>query len=189
MGNIITTIESHPRLSRWSGCLCRVPILGRLWIKLCGNPKELDRFVKFAIVGIIGAVVDFTVLNIMKVVFENIGLGESLGPGVDPHSVQLVAANAISFSMAVLSNFTWNRLWTFPESRQRPLGPQLGQFTVVNILGLGINTILLLVLDQYVFQHFFGVRLSYNLAKAVAIGVVLFWNFSVNRVWTYRGIK
>jgi len=163
--------------------------LGRLWIKLCGNPKELDRFVKFAIVGIIGAVVDFTVLNIMKVVFENIGLGESLGPGVDPHSVQLVAANAISFSMAVLSNFTWNRLWTFPESRQRPLGPQLGQFTVVNILGLGINTILLLVLDQYVFQHFFGVRLSYNLAKAVAIGVVLFWNFSVNRVWTYRGIK
>jgi len=189
LGNILTKIESHPRLSRWSGCLSHVPIVGRLWRMLCRNPKELERFIKFAIVGVIGAVVDFTVLNIMKVVFENIGLGVGWGANVNPHSVQLVAANAISFSAAVLSNFTWNRLWTFPESRQRPLGSQLGQFAVVNVLGLGINTVLLLVMDQYVFQHFVGPRLSYNLAKAVAIGVVLFWNFGVNRIWTYRGIK
>jgi putative flippase GtrA len=189
LGNIITIIESHPRLSRWSGCLCRLPIVGRLWSKLCGNPKEFDRFVKFAIVGIVGAAVDFTVLNIMKVIFENLGLGVGWGPAVDPHSVQLVVANAISFSMAVLSNFTWNRLWTFPESRQRPLASQLGQFAVVNVLGLGINTVLLLVMDQYVFQHFVSTRLSYNLAKALAICVVLFWNFGVNRIWTYRGIK
>lgn len=189
MGTIISVIESHPRLSRWSGCLCRIPVLGRLWLKLCDNPKELDRFVKFAIVGIIGAVVDFAVLNFMKIVFENVGLGVGWRPGVDPHSVQLVAANAISFSMAVISNFTWNRLWTFPESRQRPLASQLGQFAVVNILGLGINTVLLLVMDQYVFQHFVSARLSYNLAKAFAIGVVLFWNFSVNRIWTYKGIR
>jgi len=31
--------------------------------------------------------------------------------------------------------------------------------------------------------------LGYNVAKAIAIIVVLFWNFGVNRVWTYRGIK
>jgi putative flippase GtrA len=189
LGSIINTIESHPRFSRWSGCLCKVPIVGRLWQHLCDNPKELDRFVKFAIVGIVGAAVDFTILNIMKLVFEDLGLGVGWGPRVNPHSVQLVAANAISFTVAVLSNFTWNRLWTFPESRLRPLGSQLGQFAVVNVLGLGINTVLLLVMDQYVFQHFVGARLSYNLAKAFAIGVVLFWNFSVNRIWTYRGIK
>lgn len=186
MGNIITTIESNPRLNRW---LCRVPLVGRLWRKLCCNPKELDRFAKFAIVGAIGAVVDFVVLNIMKVVFEKLGLGVGWGPSVDPHNVQLVAANAISFTMAVLSNFTWNRLWTFPESRERPLGSQLGQFAVVNVLGLGINTVLLLVMDQYVFQHLVSARLSYNLAKAFAIAVVLFWNFGINRIWTYRGIK
>ena len=128
-------------------------------------------------------------LNIMKVIFEELGLGVGWGPSVDPHSVQLVAANAISFTMAVLSNFTWNRLWTFPESRERPLGSQLGQFAVVNLVGLGINTVLLLVMDQYVFQHLVSARLSYNLAKAFAIAVVLFWNFGVNRIWTYRGIK
>jgi putative flippase GtrA len=154
-----------------------------------GNPKELERFVKFAIVGALGAVVDFTVLNAMKRLFEAIGLGIGWGVGLEPHQIQLVAANIISFSAAVLSNFTWNRLWTFPESRDRPIGSQLVQFAVINVLGLAINTIILLTLDQYVFRHFLSERLSYNMAKAFAIGVVLFWNFGMNRIFTYRGIK
>ena len=29
---------------------------------------------------------------------------------------------------------------------------------------------------------------SYNFAKLIAIGVVLFWNFFANRLWTYRGL-
>ena len=41
-------------------------------------------------------------------------------------------------------------------------------------------------MDQYVFQR--GQRAGYNLAKAFAIAVVL-WNFGINRIWTYRGIK
>ena len=124
----------------------------------------------------------------MKVIFESIGLGVGWGGGMESHQIQLVAANAISFSTAVLSNFTWNRLWTFPESRERPLVSQLLQFTIVNVLGLVINTVILVVMDRYVFQLFLSERLSYNLAKALAIGVVLFWNFGINLVWTYRGI-
>ena len=89
----------------------------------------------------------------------------------------------------MLSNFTWNRLWTFPESRERPLGSQLAQFATVNVIGLLINTVILVVMDTYVFSHFVSERLSYNLAKAFAIGVVLFWNFGVNRIWTYKGIE
>jgi putative flippase GtrA len=166
----------------------RMPLLGPLWPRLVKSPKELERFIKFAIVGAIGAVVDFIVLNIMKVLFERLGLGVGWDVPLEPHEIQLVAANTISFSVAVLSNFTWNRLWTFPESRERPLRSQLVQFALVNVLGWGINTLLLVTMDQYVFQHFVSERLSYNLAKAFAIGVVLFWNFGVNRLWTYRGI-
>jgi putative flippase GtrA len=122
-------------------------------------------------------------------VFEGIGLGEGWTLAMEPRQIQLAAATTISFSLAVLSNFTWNRLWTFPESRERPIVGQLAQFTVVNIMGWGINTVLLLVMDQYVFAYLVSERLSYNLAKAFAIGVVLLWNFGVNRIWTYRGIK
>jgi putative flippase GtrA len=160
-----------------------------MWTRLVSNPKELERFVKFAIVGIVGFVVDMTVLNILKHVLETIGLGEGWNTAIGARQIQLTVANTCSFSAAVLSNFTWNRLWTFPESRERPLITQLLQFALVNILGWGINTVLLLVMDQYVFQHFVGEGASANLAKAVATIVVLFWNFGVNRMWTYGGIK
>ena len=184
MIRIITAVES----SRWLIWVGRLPLVGPIWRKLLSNPKELERFLKFAIVGTIGAVVDFVVLNIMKLIFEGIGLGVGWNLSLETHQIQLIIANIISFSTAVLSNFTWNRLWTFPESRERPLGSQLVQFAIVNVLGLGINTVILVVMDQYVFQHFVSERLSYNLAKALAIGVVLFWNFGINRIWTYKGI-
>ena len=165
------------------------PLIARIATRTPLNPKEVERFIKFAIVGAIGAVVDFAVLNIMKLVFEHIGLGVGWSIGLPPHQIQLIAANIISFSTAVVSNFTWNRLWTFPESRERPIVSQLAQFATVNVLGLIINTVILVTMDHYVFSHFVDARLSYNLAKAFAIGVVLFWNFGVNRIWTYRGIE
>ena len=189
MIRLFAKIEAHPRLNRISTWLASLPLVGSIWKRLADNPKELERFIKFAIVGIIGGVVDFTILNIMKWVFERAELGVGMGGPLAPHQIQLIAANTISFSAAVVSNFTWNRLWTFPESRQRPIGTQLTSYAIVNIVGLGINTVLLVVMDRYVFQNFFSVRLSYNLAKAFAIGVVLFWNFGVNRIWTYKGIK
>lgn len=187
--HIFRVTKNRRRVESWSEWLGRLPVLGRLYTKFREHPTELVRFLKFSVVGAFGAVVDFTLLNLMKSVFEHVSLGVGWSSVVPPHQIQEVAANIISFSAAVLSNFTWNRLWTFPESRKRPLGTQLLQFSAVNVLGLVINTGVLLVMDRYVFQHFFSVRMSMNLAKAFAIGVVLFWNFGVNRIWTYRGIK
>ncbi len=132
---------------------------------------ELVRFGKFAVVGAIGAVVDFSILNLGIQVF---GLAKWL-------------ANTFSFSAAVLSNFTWNRLWTYPESQSEPVARQLGQFLLVNVAGYLINQLVFLSLDRYVFAEW-G-TLGYNVSKALAIGVVLFWNYGVNRVWTYRNVK
>lgn len=132
---------------------------------------EVVRFLKFSVVGAIGALVDFGVLNLGIQVF---GLAKWL-------------ANTFSFSAAVLSNFVWNRLWTYPESRDEPFASQLGQFLLVNLVGYGINQAIFLSLDHYVFEPW-GVW-GYNLSKAIAIGVVLFWNFGINRIWTYRGIR
>ncbi len=136
------------------------------------NQAELSRFGKFAAVGALGAVVDFGVLNIMI-----------LGFGWTDFF-----ANLVSVSCAIVSNFTWNRLWTFPESRERPLHTQFGQFALVNLVGLAINQFVFLSANAFVFSRFVGSPLNYNLAKATAIVVVLFWNFGANRLWTYRGI-
>lgn len=132
---------------------------------------EVQRFGKFAVVGAIGAVVDFSILNL----------------GIQVFDLAKWLANTFSFTAAVFSNFTWNRLWTFPESRKEPLGRQLAQFFLVNLVGYAINQAVFLSLDRYVFAAW-G-TLGYNVSKALAIGVVLFWNFGINRIWTYRNIR
>ena len=188
MGEGESWLEGHQRLARWSDAAQRLPIIGSAWERVVQKPKGLVRFVKFALVGLSGMVVDFTVLNLMKRLLEGASFGTDWAVAVEPHQIQLAAANTVSFSVAVLNNFVWNRLWTFPESREQPIAGQLAQFAIVNLFGWAINTVLLLVMDRFVFQHFVSERLSYNLAKAFAIGVVLFWNFGINRIWTYKDI-
>jgi putative flippase GtrA len=172
LSNLIESAYTSPRLAKLRDLAYRNPLLARLLDLVYNNSKEVERFTKFAIVGTIGAVVDFSVLNLMHKVFH----------------WSLLASNSLSFTCAVLSNFTWNRLWTFPESRERPIRIQLPQFALVNVIGLGINNLVLVNLAM-LFGRFIPDPFDYNLAKAIAILIVLFWNFGINRVWTYRGIK
>ena len=145
--------------------------------------REITRFLKFSVVGTIGAVIDFGLLYLL-------------------HSVlgfHIVFSNTCSFTAAVLSNFIWNRYWTYPDSRSKSVQTQLRQFIIVNIVGWGINTGILLLL-RFPFGHMINnlsvyvsslgnaeisYKLGYNLAKVFATIVVMFWNFGVNRFWTY----
>ncbi len=144
------------------------------------NQKEIRRFLKFATVGAAGSVTDFAVLNILIQVF----------------GFPLAIANLFSFTAAVIQNFILNRIWTFPESRGRKARNQLLQFTIVSIIGLainqtvflGINGLLLPYWNEWIANPELAYTISYNFAKLFAIGVVLFWNFFVNRFWTYRGL-
>ena len=141
------------------------------------------------VVGTIGAVVDFGILNALKLAFRAYGVDLGMWRLFGQFSVEgnLTLANTISFTTAVISNFTWNRFWTYPESRSKPLGGQLGQFFVVNIAGLAINLTVLNALDP-LFKPWLGFY-SYNAAKAVATIIAMFWNYGVNRFWTYNDVK
>ncbi len=135
------------------------------------HQKEYHRFAKFAVVGALGSVIDFSLLNLMRGVF----------------GWQLIWANTLSVSVAIVSNFIWNRLWTFPESRTRKKRTQLVQFALVNFFGLLLNNLIVVGFD-YLLSPYINEPWSYNIAKAIAIGIVLFWNFGANRLWTYRGL-
>ncbi len=145
------------------------------------NRKEIGRFLKFSVVGTIGALVDFGTLYLLHIVF----------------GLPILISNTCSFSAAVLSNFIWNRYWTYPDSRSKPIRAQLLQFFAVNVIGWGINTGILLLLRSPCASVTGGLlaletetayKLGYNLAKAIATGVVLFWNFFINRIWTYSDV-
>lgn len=147
------------------------------------NPVERTRLMRFVGVGLIGAVFDFGVMNLLTRVF----------------GVALVIAGSISFGAAVLSNFLWNRFWTYPDSRSKPIGKQLAQFILVSLVGLAIRVPLLAVLEPLFYQLFsllplhlpsaLATALANNSDLAVAVVVVMFWNFFVNRFWTYNDVK
>jgi putative flippase GtrA len=145
--------------------------------------RETGRFIRFAIVGSIGAVVDFGILNILA----NNGI------------LTIVWASVVSFICAVFSNFTLNRYWTYPDSRSKALSKQLGQFFVVSIIGLAIRTPLFAWLESLFSKLAPGILprnfilapniVGHNLALAIVIAVVMIWNFFVNRYWTYNDVS
>ncbi len=158
------------------------------------NRKEFKRFAKFLAVGITGFIVDFGVFNLLYKVLN-----------FNP-----VLAQAISFTLAAINNFLWNRYWTYPDSRSKPLLRQFGMFFVLSVIGLLIRTpifalfsgpmVALVESMQYgVFAglinfatntlHISIEQLGLNAALAVAVLVVLFWNFFSNRFITYSDVK
>ena len=89
----------------------------------------------------------------------------------------LVAATC-SFLVAVTSNYTWNRLWTFREHRGH-VGIQGMRFLVVSLAALGANLLVLHLLIA-------DAALDKLLAQAVAIVVVTPLNFVGNKLWSFR---
>jgi putative flippase GtrA len=148
------------------------------------HPKERERFLKFAVVGAIGALVDFGSFHLLMSI---LGLAAEW-------------AQAVSFTLAIISNFIWNRLWTYPDSRSKPISNQLVSFFVVNVIGLAIRTPIFTGLEGP-FRRLFDLfsflpvglvtadRLGYTFALGVAVLVVMFWNFFINRVWTYNDVE
>jgi putative flippase GtrA len=137
------------------------------------NKHEAKRFVKFAIVGFSGLIVDYTVLNILAHVFD----------------LPSWIAVAGGFIVAALNNFVWNRLWVYPESRHTPKRKQLPVFFAVNFVGLLINEVTVFLLENPIAALLRSDVLGLNGAKAIGAVIVMFWNFIVNRLVTFRNVK
>jgi putative flippase GtrA len=143
--------------------------------------RERTRFIRFAIVGAFGFVVDFSAFNLFR-----------SGIGISPE-----VSSMLSFTVAVISNFIWNRYWTYPDSRSKPVIGQLVQFFVVNVVGLGIRTGVFIVINRPLVRFFEDISIPLpfeahvfgeNLALAIVVVIVMFWNFFINRFWTYNDV-
>jgi putative flippase GtrA len=158
--------------------------------------KEVERFLKFASIGTLGAMIDLGISNLLMA---------SVLPPVGPNQDTNVAiAATISFVAAVTSNFFWNRYWTYPDSRSRPVWRQLGQFAIVSVSGWLARTawilfatgfmtalassVLHVVVPQLAESEHFVNQVGATLAVLIGIFVVMIWNFFVNRYWTFSDV-
>ncbi len=172
------------------------PLIRKVSVKYGGEKhKELERFLKFAFVGLIGTVVDIGIFNfLIHYVFHV--TKEDTGP--------TLVASTISFTIAVVNNFIWNRYWTYPDSRSHSVWMQLVQFFVVNVGGLLIRAGVIAVLAAP-FAVLVGrlppdflrnmaittdiqAQIGSDMALIASISVVMLWNFFINRYWTYNDV-
>jgi putative flippase GtrA len=126
------------------------------------NEYISSQLIKFALVGITGMGLDFGTTWLLK----------------EKAKINKFVANACGFSIAVVNNFILNKYWTFDN--QNPIATeQFIKFLVISIVGLGINSLLLFILLKKIKGNFY-------LVKLVVIGLVFFWNFSANYLYTFK---
>lgn len=88
-----------------------------------------------------------------------------------------VPAFIAAFLVSALSNFVWNRLWTFPGGTGRA-GHQLARFLTVSAGALGLDLLLLSGMVELA-------TVPKLLAAAIAIAVVTPLSFLANKRWSF----
>ncbi len=125
-----------------------------------GRPQNWLQLARFCTVGASGFVVNLAVYALLL-----------RGAGVH----YLLAATG-SFLVAVTSNYTWNRLWTFRRQRGH-VGYQGLRFLIVSTFALGANLLIL-----YLLVELGADKLP---AQAAAIVLVTPLNFVGNKLWSF----
>jgi putative flippase GtrA len=125
------------------------------------KPHNWLQLLKFCVVGATGYVVNLTIFALLV-------------RGLDVH---YMPAAVLSFCVAVLNNYLWNRLWTFRGQRGHFYYQGL-RFFIVAWCALGANLIVLRALV--------ALGMDEVAAQAIAIILVTPVNFIGNKLWSFR---
>ena len=140
------------------------------------------RYIKFGIVGASGTVVNIAVLYLAKTYLFH---------DVEPEKLRLGISLALAIFIATLSNFTWNRLWTWADRReaiardmgapQEPLPKRLvvqfGRYCMASWFGMAFQFVVTIWLSHHM------VDWAANITSIVLASVI---NFLANDRWTFR---
>lgn len=134
---------------------------------------QIDRFIRFGIVGFSGVFVDMGMLYLLS----------------DPSTLAfpLTRSKILAAELAILNNFCWNDVWTFQDIAQkqpskRQKFKRFIKFNIICLAGLIINVLLLnLLFNVFDFNRY--------LANFIAIGCVTIWNFWLNLKLSWRSTE
>jgi dolichol-phosphate mannosyltransferase len=130
----------------------------------------LDRFLRFALVGLSGVFVDMVLLYLLS----------------DPSTLALplTRSKIIAGEIAIFNNFLWNDAWTFADvaTRQQEWHQRLKRFVKFNVIclaGLVLNVMVLNLVFNFLIPNRY-------IANLIAIAVATIWNFWVNLKLSWR---
>ncbi|HDY83660.1 MAG TPA: GtrA family protein [Halieaceae bacterium] len=121
----------------------------------------LKKTLRFGVVGALTAVLHYGLLYI----------------GVEALQLNVTVASSLGFVVAVIFNYLMHYSWTFDEPA--PHGRTLRRYLVMIGCGFLINGAVMYAGVQWVV-------LNYLLTQALALVVVVSWNFVMSNVWVFR---
>lgn len=124
--------------------------------------RLLREAVAFSFAGLSSTALDFIIFNVL--IF--------LGP---------LQANLVSAVIATTLSFEMNRRWTYPDRPRTRIHRELGMFFAVNLLGLGIQEIVLAIGQYGLGFDVRDDRIALNLFKLGGISAAMVFRF-----WAYR---
>jgi len=135
-------------------------ILNAWWIRL----RALRTFIRFAVVGASGTVVNLGVFSA--------ALHANLNKYV---------ASPVAIEVSIVWNFLLNNYWTFKERRTRDRTRIKGlKFTLVSLVSLGVS------FTTFIALSLFFPRLSPQVDQLVGIVPAVLVNYFLNSYWTFR---
>jgi putative flippase GtrA len=124
------------------------------------KPGNWVQLLQFGVVGASGYLVNLAVFAVLN----------------GPLGIHYIAAAILSFCVAVMNNFWWNRHWTF-DAKHAHAGFQAARFFTVSVLALVVNLIALKLLV--------GGGMSELPAQAISVAIAMPFNFVGNKLWTF----
>ena len=135
-------------------------------LSLMKRTGELTRFLKFILVGLSGIGV-------------NQGLLWAL---IEKRGLQLLAANAVSIEVSIITNFILNDIFTFRDRRTMTAKATLWRwfkYNTVALPGAGINYGV-----TYGLTTFAGI--PYLISNLIGIVLATLWNYILSTVWAWK---
>jgi putative flippase GtrA len=163
------------------------------FIERMSQRRGVRQFAKFVIVGISSTAID---MGLHAILYKGINgaLNESLRKfafGLNSSISELIVAydvdpafvllKALTFILATLNGFYWNRKWTFDAVDKDRAHRQLIRSYIVYGIGLLINTTV-----AGSIHHPGAGKLLYVVSLLVATVITTAWTFPKNKFWTFR---
>ncbi len=142
------------------------PIATFLFLRLFARWSSLVQFGRFCVISFSNLMIDFGILNLLIYYF---GVAEGVFYSV---------FKAVSFLLANVNSYVWNKFWTFGSKEFEGWMNQFIKFFAVVAVGLVINV----TVASYIVAKFGGSgslssTVWANIGAAVSLIFTLFWNF------------
>ena len=124
------------------------------------------QLIRFGIVGTVGVAINLAVFMLCTRQLQ----------------IAPTAAAVVAFSVAVTSNFTFNRIWSFAPATSQYIGYWTGwiRYVVVNCVGLGVNLLVLSAVIGWI-GHRYAIE-----GQALGVASGMMFNFFMARALIFR---